>query len=97
MLSRHLSPTAKVTAAGAAAALILLSSMSYAANGHRSRVYVDENGYGGGRSSGSYTVYPNSTPDDYVSSDVCRNGYRWITRQFNRTDSPEQNAIPVPC
>ena len=37
------------------------------------------------------------TPGDFVSSDVCVNGYRWITRNIDSYDTPAQNAIPVPC
>ena len=32
-----------------------------------------------------------------VSSHVCINGYRWITRDLDRWDNPAQNAIPVRC
>ena len=38
-----------------------------------------------------------STPDDFVSSHVCVNGYRYITRNISSYDTPAQNAIPVRC
>ena len=91
-------------AAGLAIAVVsglLLSSASYAnsyeqlfpgrgysAPSHHSRAY-----YGGG----SYSSY-GSTPRDFVSSHVCTNGYRWITRDLDRGwENPAQNAIPVRC
>jgi hypothetical protein len=37
------------------------------------------------------------TPGDYVSSDVCVNGYRWITRNIDSYATPAQNAVPVRC
>lgn len=38
-----------------------------------------------------------TTPNDFVSSHVCINGYRYITRDLDRWESPAQNAIPVRC
>lgn len=38
-----------------------------------------------------------SAPDDFVSSHVCVNGYRYITRNIDPYAPPAQNAIPVRC
>lgn len=43
---------------------------------------------------GRYSV---STPDDFVSSHVCVNGWRYITRNIDSYDTPAQNSIPVRC
>jgi hypothetical protein len=89
--------------AGAAIAGAVLSSTAAYANSYEqlfpgrgydapqshARAYYD------GR---SYSSYPGSTPQDFVSSHVCINGYRWITRDLDRGwESPAQNAIPVRC
>lgn len=86
----------------AVAGVLLLSSASYAnsyqqvfpggaysAPPSHARAY-----YGSGS---GFSSYPSSTPSDYVSSHVCINGYRWITRELDRWDNPAQNAIPVRC
>ena len=65
----------------------LFPDRSYSAPTHHSRAY-----YGGD----SYSSY-GSTPRDFVSSHVCINGYRWITRDLDRWESPAQNAILVRC
>lgn len=100
MLAPRLSSTTKFAAAAIAGAL-LFSTASYAnsyeqlfpdraydAPQSHARAY-----YGSGR----YSSYPGSTPRDFVSSHVCINGYRWITRDLDRWESPAQNAIPVRC
>jgi hypothetical protein len=38
-----------------------------------------------------------NTPGDFVSSDVCVNGYRYITRNIDSYDTPAQNSIPIRC
>jgi hypothetical protein len=101
MIASRLSPTAALAGA-AIAALVLLASPSFA---------KDRDGqiYSGGAdgatqsqsrahlSGGSYSGYPTPEPDDFVSSHVCVNGYRWITRERGGWQSPAENAIPVPC
>ena len=101
MLASRLSRTAELASAVLAGAL-LFSTASYAnsyeqlfpdrayhAPQSHARAY-----YGSGR----YSSYPGSTPQDFVSSHVCTNGYRWITRDLDRGwESPAQNAIPVRC
>jgi len=37
------------------------------------------------------------TPSDFVSSDVCVNGYRWMTRNIDPYAPPAQNAVPIRC
>jgi hypothetical protein len=37
------------------------------------------------------------TPGDFVSSDVCVNGYRWMTRNIDSNATPGQNAVPIRC
>lgn len=100
MIASHLWSVTRTAAA--VAGLLVLSSASfandyqqvfpnrgYSAPQAHSRVY-----YG----SGSVSSYPGSTPRDFVSSHVCINGYRWITRDLARGwESPAQNAIPVRC
>ena len=88
-------------ASAAAAALLLLSSASYASsyeqlfpgNGAEAP-HVQSRAYYGG---GGFSSY-GSTPQDFQSSHVCINGYRWITRDIERGwENPAQNAIPVRC
>jgi len=38
-----------------------------------------------------------NTPGDFVSSNVCVNGYRYITRNIGEYDTPAQNSIPIRC
>ena len=100
MLASRLSRTAGLAYAALAGAL-LFSQASYA-NSYE-QLFPDRS-YGAPAShsgayfgSGRYSSYPTSTPSDYVSSHVCINGYRWITRELDRWDNPAQNAIPVRC
>jgi hypothetical protein len=100
MLASRLSSTTRFACAAVAGALLfstasyansyeqLFPDRAYSAPQSHARVY-----YGSGR----YSSYPTSTPSDYVSSHVCINGYRWITRELDRWDNPAQNAIPVRC
>ena len=100
MLASRLSSVTRVAGA-AIAGLLLLSSASYA-NSYE-QLFPGE-GYSAPQSharayygSGRYSSYPGSTPQDFVSSHVCINGYRWITRQQDRWDDPAENAVPVRC
>ena len=100
MLASRLSRTAGFAFAALAGALLLAPASyansyeqlfpdrTYSAPQSHARAY-----YGSGR----YSSYPDSTPSDYMSSHVCTNGYRWITRETDRWDDPAQNAIPVRC
>jgi hypothetical protein len=80
--------------------LLFLSSASFASDynqlfpGGAYAPQTHSRAYHGAR---SFSSYPTSTPSDYVSSHVCINGYRWITRETDRWDDPAQNAIPVRC
>ena len=100
MLASRLSRTAGLATATLAGALLLAPASyassyeqlfpdrAYSAPQSHARAYYD---------SGRYSSYPTSTPSDYVSSHVCINGYRWITRELDRWDDPARNAIPVRC
>ena len=81
-----------------AVGLLLLSSAASAASYEQmfpGRGYVApqiRSHYGAGG------AYVGSTPQDFHSSHVCINGYRWITRDLDRGwDNPAQNAVPVRC
>ena len=87
-------------ASAAAVGLLLLASASYAASyeqmfpgrGHAAPQVQPRASYSAGG------AYLGSTPQDFHSSHVCINGYRWITRDFDRGwENPAQNAIPVRC
>lgn len=101
MLTSRLSRTAGFAFAVLAGALLvspasyansfeqLFPDQAYSAPQSQARAY-----YG----SRHFSSYPTSTPSDFVSSHVCINGYRWITRDLDRGwESPAQNAIPVRC
>ena len=98
MLASRLSRVATAAVAG----LLILSSASYAndyeqlfpGRGHTAAPHVQSRAYYGG---GGFSSY-GSTPQDFVSSHVCINGYRWITRDIERGwENPAQNAVPVRC
>jgi hypothetical protein len=102
MIASRVSRTARFASA-AVASVLVLSSASYAnsyeqlfpGKGYSAPRSDTRAYYSGG---GSYSSYPGSTPRDFVSSHVCINGYRWITRDLDRGwESPAQNAIPVRC
>jgi hypothetical protein len=90
-------------ASAAAAGLLLLSSASYAASYEQmfpGRGHSAPNAYyyAPGASYSSGGAYIGSTPQDFHSSHVCINGYRWITRDFERGwENPAENAVPVRC
>lgn len=99
MLASPLSSTTKVVTA-AVAGLLLLSTASHANSydqlfpgGAYGMSNSDARAHYSSRSSSGFT-----TPNDFVSSHVCVNGYRWITRDFERGwGSPAEDAIPVRC
>ena len=100
MLASRLSSATRFASA-AVVGLMLLSSASYANSyeqlfpgGAYSAPPSHARAYYGSR---GFSSYPGSAPQDYVSSHVCINGYRWITRELDRWDNPAQNAIPVRC
>jgi hypothetical protein len=87
-------------ASAAAVALLLLSSASHAVSyeqmfpgrGYAAPQVQPRAHYGAGG------AYLGSTPQDFHSSHVCINGYRWITRDFDHGwENPAQDAIPVRC
>ena len=101
MSASRLSRPAGLTAA-VVAGLLALSTASYAAS-YEQLFPGGAPGASHSEARGQYPVthsraqYRIGYPDDYVSSHVCVNGYRWITRQLNAEQTPEDNAIPVRC
>jgi hypothetical protein len=97
MLALRLSSPAKFAIA-AVAGVLLLSSGSSAQNRYEEIFPGGATGVAHSQARAHYSTYPTSTPSDFVSSHVCINGYRWITRDLDRGwESPAQNAIPVRC
>lgn len=90
-----LSTHAKIATA-AIAGLMLASSAAFAQN-HFDRSSLGEVYNARAQEQEFFGRYTVSTPDDFVSSDQCINGYRWITRNIGSYDTPAQNAIPVRC
>jgi hypothetical protein len=85
-------------AVAAAAGLMLLSGASYAQSGYGQQLY--HTGAYGLHHSQTRAQYPYqgfSPTDNFSSSHICVNGYRWMTRNIDPNASPAQNAIPVPC
>lgn len=84
-------------AAAAVAGLMLLSGVSFAQNGHYPVYQGGAYGIEHGQTRAQYPYDQFSPSDNYYSSHVCVNGYRWITRNIDKDAHPSENAIPVPC
>ena len=83
-------------ATAAIAGLMLASSAAFAQNNfEQSSLGEVYNARAQERQFFGHNTY--NTPNDFVSSDVCVNGYRYITRNIGSYDTPAQNAIPVRC
>lgn len=83
-------------AAAAFAGLIFASSAGFAQNNfEKSSLGEVYNARAQERQFFGHATY--NTPGDFVSSDVCVNGYRYITRNIDSYDTPAQNAIPIRC
>ncbi len=98
MLARRLSSTARLAAA-AVAGFLALSSASYA--GSQGQPFAGQ-AYGTTQPNARasyfpHSAYPTSTPRDFSSSNMCINGYRWITRDYHLWEDPAASAIPVRC
>jgi hypothetical protein len=99
---RPSSPT-RLAFAAAAGLLLLSSSASYAndfeqlfpGGVHEAPAQPRAHYRSGGN--GFYSTYPGQVPNDFSSSHVCIDGYRWITRELEWFESPAENAIPVRC
>ena len=88
-------PTVAGLAGLVIATLMLLPSASFAQGRHNTsdahaRSHV-------ARAWDGYQAYPGSIPQDYSSSHLCINGYRWITQQRDLWENPAANATPVVC
>jgi hypothetical protein len=92
----NITRSAKI-AVTAAAGLMLLSGVSLAQSGHYPVYQGGAYGIEQGQARATYRYGQLSPSDNYYSSHVCVNGFRWITRNINKDAHPSENAIPVPC
>lgn len=91
----RLSTHARIAAA-AVAGLLFASGAAFAQN-HFERSSLGEVYNARAQEQQNFGYYTMSAPDDFVSSHVCVNGYRYITRNIDPYATPAQNAIPVRC
>jgi hypothetical protein len=77
---------------------MLVAPASFAQGRHDPALFGDAyaRSYAGHVAHG-YQAYPGSIPQDYSSSYLCINGYRWITQELDHRESPAENVTPVRC